>query len=62
MSKNPHACTARTIPFPISGGDYVSDGKKLARAADARPEKPAKATKPTPVTPAVPDAKEKTNG
>lgn len=62
MSKNPHACTARTMPFPIAGGDWVSDGKRLIHAAaaariakkEAPPKgEPAEAPTPPPVTPAA---------
>lgn len=45
MSNNPHACTARSVPFPVTGGDYVSDGKTLKPASAA---KPAPATEPKP--------------
>ena len=57
-TKNPHACTARSTPFPITGGDYVSDGKRLIAASEPVPKKPEPADKTDlitkPDTPAAP--------
>lgn len=48
--RNPHACTARTAPFPVHGGEYTSTGRDLMRVEPQQPaalDAPAEASADT---------------
>lgn len=60
--KNPHACTARALPFPVAGAEFVSvDGKTITPAGSAPRQAPPKAAK-QPAKTGASEPQEKTNG